>query len=136
MDTETVETLSSILKIKSRGIETDIRELAWLWEEAIREARFRDPRLAYSILKSLARSYLRGHGLKMGNAQGLMKHIAVEVKVIVLVIGYVSEKSVFDSLHQAGVMSAESFLSILKAYRDVKDEISLVTQKGTGGETD
>jgi len=131
-----VETLSALLKIKSRGIETDIRELAWLWEEAIREARFRDPRLAYAVLQSLARSYLRGHGLKMGNTQGLIKHLPVETKVILLVIGHVSEKSVFDSLQHAGVTSAESFLSILKAYRDVKDEISLVSQKGDGGETD
>lgn len=98
MDTEMIETLSSLLKIKSRDIETDIRELAWLWEEAIREARFRDPKLAYSILRSLAKSYLRGHGLKMGNTQGLMKHLPVETKVILMLIEYVSKKSMFDFL--------------------------------------
>jgi len=136
MDTEALEMLSSILKVKSRVIEADIRELAWLWDETIKDARFGDPRLAYAVLQSLSRSYLRGHGLKMGNMQGLLKHLPVESKVMILIVGHVSEKPMFESLHQAGVTSAESFISILKAYRDVKDEVSHVLLKGESGETE
>ncbi|MBN2238676.1 MAG: hypothetical protein JW712_02795 [Dehalococcoidales bacterium] len=135
LQTELLEGLGSMLKRKSRSIEGDIRELAWLWEEAIREARFGDPKLAFAVLRSLVRSYLRGHGLKMGNRRGVRKHLPIESTVMILTVNRVSDQAVFESLHQAGVTSLESFTVLLQAYQDGRYDASLVFQQGEKSET-
>ncbi len=135
LQTELLEGLGSMLNRKSRNIEGDIKEVAWLWEEAIREARFGDPKLAFAVLRSLARSYLRGHGLKMGNRRGIRKHLPTESAVMILIVNHVSDQAVFESLHQAGVTSHESFTAMLKAYQDELYDASLVFQQGEKSET-
>ena len=130
MDTESLETLCTMLNAKSRIVEADLKELAWLWEETLKEAKFADPRLAFYVLRALSRSYLRGRNLRMGNSHGFLRHQWKEAALITILVGYVSDDAVFDCLHQAGVTSIKSFASALSSYFDVLDEANRILQKG------
>ncbi|MBN2239686.1 MAG: hypothetical protein JW712_07920 [Dehalococcoidales bacterium] len=133
---ELLKELETLLNQKRQSIEADIKELAWFWEEAIREARFGDPKLTFAILRSLARSYLLGHGVKLRNPLGFQMCRPAESNLMILLVNHASDHDEFSSLHQAGVTSFEVFTASLKAYPDDDSESSLTRQKGVGGETD
>ena len=130
IDAESLETLSTTLGVKSRTVEADIKDLAWLWEETLSEAKFADPRLAFYVLRAVSRSYLRGRNLRMGNSQGLQRHQSKESMLMRILVRYVAGESIFDCLHETGVTSTESFASALNSYFDIADEANRILQKG------
>jgi len=134
IDAESLETLSTALGVKSRIVKADIKDLAWLWEETLKEANFADPRLAFYVLRSVSRSYLRGRNLRMGNFKGLWRHQWTEVGLMTILVRYVSEETVFDCLHKAGVTSVKSFTSALNSYFDILNEANRILQEGKNHE--
>ncbi len=130
-DTESLETLSVTLGVKNRTVKADIKDLARSWEEPLRDAKFADPRLAFYVLKTVARSYLRGRNLRMGNSQGLQRHQSKEAMLMRMLVRYVAGESVFECLHERGVTSVESFAAALNSYFDIADEANSIL---TGGE--
>ena len=134
IDAESLETLSTALGVKSRIVNADIKDLAWLWEEALKEANFADPRLAFYVLRAVSRSYLRGRNLRMGNFKGLWRHQWTEVGLMTILVRYVSDDEVFDCLHKAGVTSVKSFTSALNSYFDILNEANRILQEGKNHE--
>ncbi len=130
IDIESIVTLSAALGVKSPIVEADIKDLAWLWEETLSEAKFADPRLAFYVLRAVSRSYLRGRNLRMGNSHGLNRHQWKEVALMAVLVLYVSGDAVFDCLHKAGVTSLKSFANVLNSYFDVLDEANRILQEG------
>ena len=130
MDIESLETLSATLGVRSRIVEADIKDLARSWEEPLRDAKFADPRLAFYVLRAVARAYLRGRNLRMGNSQGLRRHESKEAMLMKILAQYAAEESVFDCLHEIGVSSVESFASALNSYFDIVDEANCIQQEG------
>jgi len=129
MDVESLETLSTMLGVKSRIIEADIKDLAWVWEETLSQARFADPRLAFYVLRALSRSYLRGRDLRMGNHQGLRRHEVTEAKLMRILVGYAAGEIIFGCLHEVGVISLQSFIVALNSYADIADEVNDTLQE-------
>ena len=134
IDAESLETLSTALGVKSRIVNADIKDLAWLWEETLKEANFADPRLAFYVLRAVSRSYLRGRNLRMGNFKGLWRHQWTEVGLMTILVRYVSDDEVFDCLHKAGVTSVKSFTSALNSYFDIFNEANRILQEGKNHE--
>ena len=130
IDTESFETLSATLGVKSRIVRADIKDLARSWEEPLKDAKFADPRLAFYVLKAVSRSYLRGRNLRMGNSQGLQRHRSKESMLMRILVRYVAGESIFDCLHETGVTSTESFASALNSYFDIADEANQLLQEG------
>jgi len=130
INTESLEILSTTLGVKNRIVKADIRDLARSWEEPLKDAKFADPRLAFYVLKAVSRSYLRGRNLRMGNSQGLQRHLWKEAMLMRILVRYVAEESIFDCLHEIGVTSAESFASALSSYFDIADEANRILQEG------
>lgn len=134
--TELVQELEKSLKRNRKSIEADIKELAGLWEEAIRVARFGDPKLTFTILRSLARSYLLGHGIKLRNPMGFQMPLPTESNLMILLVNYASDHDRFSSLHQTGVTSLKISTASLKVYPDDDSESCLTLPKGDRRETD
>ena len=134
IDTESLETLSASLGVKSRIVKADIKDLARSWEEPLRDARFADPRLAFYVLKAVARAYLRGRNLRMGNSQGLHRHQSKEAMLMRILVRYVAGESDFECLHETGVTSMESFASALSSYFDIADEANQILHEGENHE--
>ena len=130
INTESLEILSTTLGVKNRIVKADIRDLARSWEEPLKDAKFADPRLAFYVLKAVSRSYLRGRNLRMGNSQGLQRHLWKEAMLMRILVRYVAEESIFDCLHEIGVTSVESFASALSSYFDIADEANRILQEG------
>ena len=130
IDAESLETLSTTLGVKSRIVMADIKDLAWLWEETLKEANFANPRLAFYVLRAVSRSYLRGRNLRMGNFKGLWRHQWTEAGLMTILVRYVSDETVFDCLHKAGVTSVKSFTSALNSYFDILNEANRILQEG------
>ena len=131
IDTESLETLSVTLGMKSRIVKADIKDLARSWEEPLKDAKFADPRLAFYVLKAVARAYLRGRNLRMGNSQGFQRHQSKEAMLMRMLVRYVAGESVFGCLHERGVTSVESFATAMNSYFDIADEANSIL---TGGE--
>ncbi len=134
IDIESLETLSSTLGVKSPIVEADIKDLAWLWEKTLSEAKFADPRLAFYVLRAVSRSYLRGRNLRMGNFQGLNRHQLKQVALMTVLVLYVSDDAAFDCLHQAGVTSVKAFASVLDSYFDILDDANRILKEGKNHE--
>ncbi len=130
IDTESLETLSTTLGVKSRIVRADIKNLARSWEEPLKDAKFADPRLAFYVLKAVSRSYLRGRNVRMGNSQGLQQHQSKESMLMRILVRYVAVESIFGCLHEIGVTSTESFASALNSYPDIVDEANRILQDG------
>ena len=130
IDIESIVTLSAALSVKSPIVEADIKDLAWLWEETLSEAKFADPRLAFYVLRAVSRSYLRGRDLRMGNFQGFNRYQREYVAMMTILVRYVSDDAVFECLHQAGVTSVKAFAEVLNSYFDILDEANRILQEG------
>ena len=130
IDIESIVTLSAALGVKSPIVEADIKDLAWLWEETLSEAKFADPRLAFYVLRAVSRSYLRGRDLRMGNFQGFNRYQREYAAMMTILVRYVSDDAVFDCLHQAGVTSVKAFAEVLNSYFDILDEANRILQEG------
>ncbi len=129
MDVESIEIVSNTLGVKSRIVEADIKNLARSWEEPLKDAKFADPRLAFYVLKAVARAYLRGRNLRMGNSQGLQRHLVKEGTLMRILVRYAAGASSFDCLHEIGVTSEESFVAALNSYSDIADETRSILQE-------
>lgn len=129
MDVESIEIVSNTLGVKSRIVEADIKNLARSWEEPLKDAKFADPRLAFYVLKAVARAYLRGRNLRMGNSQGLQRHQSKEAMLMRILVRHAAGESMFDCLHEIGVTSEESFVAALNSYSDISDETRSILQE-------
>ena len=129
IDTEAMEIISNTISVKNDVFRADIKELARAWEEPLRDARFADPRLAFYVLKAMARAYLRGRNLRMGNAQGLRRHEVTEAKLMRIIVGYAAGEAIFGCLRDIGVISLQSFIVALNNYTDIADEVNDTLQE-------
>ncbi len=117
MNKERLESTSGVLGVKSHVLEADIKELAWCWEMAVEDIDSPSPGALHSILSFLAKAYLRGRNIRMGNYQGLWRHLHKKGDIMRLVIEYVGEeKYLFDTLHKLGVLSVEKFMDAIITY--------------------
>jgi len=104
--------LTQELGVKPKILEGDIRDMTWVWEEAVTYIPRPSVLAVFYTLRAITRSYLRGRALRMGNWQGWEKHSFTETMLMLCLIGYVTseEGAVFDALREAGLGSMESFL--------------------------
>jgi len=121
-----------MLGLKRRVMEADVKDLAWLWQRTISEAKFADPYLAFHALRAVVVSYLRGRNMRMGNHQGLQRHQWVDITLMVVLLRYVIGNPSFDCLHRAGVSSVREFASALKNHFSVLDEADRILQAKEG----
>jgi hypothetical protein len=110
----TLEELASTLGTKPQILNSDIRDLAWLWEQTVEEMRDVTPLAAFNLLYAIAKAYIRGRNCRMGNWQGILKHIGTKSAVMYLLMKQVSEDDVFETLHAWGVTSAEGFIGMAR----------------------
>ena len=112
MQREWFGNLTKELGVKPQILESDIKDMAWVWDEAVSEIHQPSARVVFYTLRAMTRSYLRGRGLRMGNWQGWEKHSFTETMLMMCLVGYVTgeEGTVFEALRQAGLSSVESFL--------------------------
>ena len=106
---EYYDSLAVELKVKTRVLESDIKDMAWLWEE-LAEGIGNNPALLLNILGSLVKAYLRGRNIRMGNWQGICQHTKKRQTLKKMVIQYVASDECFENLHKAGVTSVEEFM--------------------------
>jgi len=106
---EVLDRTADDLGIKSRVLQADINELAWFWEELISEVHSPAPSSLLTVLGYLVNAYLRGRDFRMGNYQGIKRHLWKKTAIMRLVIDCAAKDKVLDSLHKAGVTSAEAF---------------------------
>ena len=104
-----LERAADALGIKSRVLEADIKELAWFWEEVISEVDSPTPPLLLTVLGYLVKAYLRGRDFRMGNYQGIWRHIWKKTAIVRLVIECAVKNAALASLHKAGLTSVEGF---------------------------
>jgi len=122
MDKEKLDSLSAALGIKPQVLEADIKELAWSWDEVVREMGLTNPERLLLVLSYLCRTYLRGRNVRMGNYQGIWRHIDKKAAAIMLTIEHVtSEQYCFESLHKAGVTSVIRFRDAILGFAEGKD---------------
>ena len=67
----TIDELASVLGIKTKVLEADIRDLAWLWEETMGDMELHNPLSALDVLNATAKAYIRGRNCRMGSWQTL-----------------------------------------------------------------
>ena len=126
INVEGLGTLCTMLGLKRRVVEADVKDLAWLWQRIISEAKFADPYLSFHALRAVARSYLRGRNLRMGNHQGLERHRWVDTILMTVLVQYVIGNSSFDCLHRAGVSSVQEFTTALNNHFEIIDEADCI----------
>jgi len=126
------------LGIKKQILEADIRDMAWVWEEAVGEICQPSPRAVFSILRVGTRSYLRGRGLRMGNWQGWEQHGLTESWLMMCLISYVVKESsghTFRALRQAGLTSIEAFVESMRRHLKAKEfDILVEVRQMLGGD--
>ena len=131
-----VDELASSLGIKPKVLETDIRDLAWLWEMTMGDMDLRNPLSALDVLNAIAKAYIRGRNCRMGSYQTMWKHLPTKAAMIYHLAEYVSKENVselaysrFPHLRACGVTSVDEFLaqvnklSIERSRRQEEEEI-------------
>lgn len=107
-----IEHTAQALAIKPKVLSADIKDMAWAWEETVGAIRQPSPKVLVSTLRAITKSYLRGHGVRMGNYQGIKQHERKLVLVMISITDYVISDNVFESLHQAGITSVNFWIDI------------------------
>ncbi len=135
---EDLKRTSDALGIKSHVLEADVKEMAWLWEEATRKTDSPTPPFLWAVLGSVVEAYLRGRGFRMGNYQGVSRHIEKKTAIRRLVISCAAENEIFHSLHKAGVTSLDGFRdaiihSMAVTEYDILDEVKQFLGDEEGG---
>ena len=134
---ERLEQTAASLGVKPHVLQADIKELAWSWEEIIHNMGSPTPPLLLKVLGYLVKAYLRGRNVRMGNYQGIARHVWKKTAIVRLVIDCAAKDEVLESLHKAGVTSADGFRdAILNSTRtsdyDVLEEVRQLLQKEEG----
>jgi len=134
---EKLEQAAEFLGVKPHVLQADIKELAWSWEEIIHNMGSPTPPLLLKVLGYLVKAYLRGRNVRMGNYQGIARHVWKKTAIVRLVIDCAAKDEVLESLHKAGVTSADGFRdAILNSTRtsdyDVLEEVRQLLQKEEG----
>jgi len=118
-----VDELASVLGIKPKVLEADIRDLAWLWEMTMEDMELHNPLSALDVLNAIARAYIRGRNCRMGSYQTLWKHLPTKAAMIYHLTRYVSEEnasdltySCFPHLRACGVTSVGEFLTLVNKF--------------------
>jgi len=110
-----IEEVASILGIKARVLESDIKDLAWLWEMTVKDVTVCDSLGALDVLAAIAKAYLRGRNCRMGSYQTLLKHLPTKAAVMYLMADHVAEENedhvFYQHLRDCGVISAETFVA-------------------------
>lgn len=135
---ERLEQAAASLGVKTHVLQADIKELAWTWEEVISNIDSPTPPLLLTVLGYLVKSYLRGRNVRMGNYQGIARHVWKKTAIVRLVIDCAAKDEVLESLHKAGVTSTDGFRdAVLNSTRaddyDVLQEVRRFLE-GEGGE--
>ena len=104
-----LERAADDLGIKIRILQADIKELAWSWEEVISNIDSPSPPLLLTVLGYLVKSYLRGRNFRMGDYQGIKRHLWKKTAIMRLVTECAAKDKALDSLHKVGVISVEAF---------------------------
>jgi hypothetical protein len=113
----TLEELAPILGIKKKVLESDIRDLAWLWEQTMGDMAHHDPLSALDVVNAIAKAYIRGRNCRMGSYQTLWKHLPTKAAMIYHLGEYVSEKNApggyvwFPHLRDCGLTSLDDFIA-------------------------
>lgn len=111
-----INELAATLGIKPKVLWADIKELAWLWEEAMEDVQTLNPLTAMDALHPIVTAYLRGKGFRMGNYQGISRHGTTMRRVAFLVAIQASgECEVFSRLCACGIGSMEDFIARLRS---------------------
>jgi hypothetical protein len=80
-----LEEVSQILRISTRELESDIKEIAEYWEVCLEKAAVSNRDVAIFILTTCANCYLRGRGIRLENHQLLKKNNGVLISLVTLV---------------------------------------------------
>ena len=133
-----LEELASVLGIKKKVLEADIRDLAWLWEMTIEDMDLHNPLGALDVLNAIAKAYIRGRNCRMGSYQTLWKHLPTKAAIIYHLAKYVSEKNApggyvwFPHLRDCVVTSVEDFLATagqMNSERSLRQEEEVKRQR-------
>lgn len=65
--------------------QTDLNELARQWHLVVSNIEYASSAMAMRLLSALIMAYLRGRGLRMGNQEGLVKHMG-KVSALIQVV--------------------------------------------------
>ena len=87
------------IAVKPKVLIADIKDMTWLLEETTEEINLSWMGLL-SALRAIARSYLRGHGIRMGNYQQVKLHQKTLASLQVLIIDYATSDSVFEHVRE------------------------------------
>lgn len=119
-----INEVASTLGIKPRVLSADIKELAWLWEEAMEDVQAMNPLAAMDTLNPIVKAYLRGKGIRMGNWQGIWRHCTTKAHVARLVILQASQEcELFKRLSACGVGSLDDFLTEARRLSCEREEL-------------
>ncbi len=132
---EKLEQAADSLGVKPHVLQADIKELAWSWEEVIRNIDSPTPLLLLTVLGYLVKAYLRGRNVRMGNYQGIARHVWKKTAIVRLVIDCAAKDEVLESLHKAGVTSTDGFRdAVLNSTRtdgyDILEEVKRFLERG------
>lgn len=112
----TLEELAFSLGIKKKVLETDVKDMAWLWEVTAGDMELCDPLGALDVLNAIVTAYIRGGNCRMGSWQASWKHLPTKAAMIYHLAKYVSEKNApggyawFPHLRDCGVSSIDDYL--------------------------
>lgn len=131
---ERLEQAAESLGVKPHVLQADIKELAWSWEGVISNIDSPSPPLLLTVLGYLVKSYLRGRNFRMGNYKGFTRHAWKKTAIVRLVIDCAAKDNVLESLHKAGVTSADGFRdAVLNSMRtagyDILEDIRQFLEK-------
>lgn len=120
-----INELASVLGIKSRVLEADIKDLAWLWEDTVDYLGPLGPLGAVGTLLAIARAYIRGRNCRMGSYQTLWKHLPTKAAVVYHVVKQVVEQNssfpLYEKLSACGVSSIDAFFAAARHARLQRD---------------
>ena len=113
--------LTKGLGISAKVLNADVRSLACSWETIAGSVDtppsmcVLQPLVLLTALLAIASSYLRGHGLRMGNHRGFARHQFTHGILAAYVVSEVVSggKYLFCALHRAGVTSMEDFANAI-----------------------
>jgi hypothetical protein len=136
---EMLERTADDLGIKSHILQADIKGLAWLWEQIISEVHSPAPSLLLTVLRHLVKAYLRGRDFRMGNYQGIKRHLWKKTAIMRLVTECAAKDKELDSLHKAGVISVGVFReAVIRSTEapdyNVLEEVKQFLEEEEGGE--
>jgi len=88
-----LEEVGQILRISTKELEADIKDIAEYWEVCLEKAAINDRDVAIFLLTTCANCYLRGKGIKLENRQLMSKNSGVLISLVTLIPLYTWKRS-------------------------------------------